>query len=623
MSWFSLVKAPQLPSNEMAFLGMLSQDETAQNLIDLVNQEDTSKRGMGKKKFKEFVQNYSANSSDSFFASLEPSSRNIFSAQKAKIYKNFLKVRKAVGVRASRASYGGLEEAKNILSDEKLQTKENILALYSKFLRKSQNLDKLSREELQSLEKNLEKYAEEPKNYRIGKENLLVSDKIVDYGYALLQFAVRNPPKSEISGFITKNGPSDSVKIFERIVKLENLQSEADKFIKNMEKGQEDFEMLEDNNQQDGNFRKLVQQSKKSEKMSNYFGKTAKLKFTTKQTISDYKVSDIRDSEVRAYLELLTVSKPSILGIETRPFTRALEVRLGPENDKISIGKPIPIIVQKGKTYTAINLFNEILTSAYSGSKAFSQAFGTSRGRVRRSKAKDKIGSTQKEIESVPDKVKEILEIGPEEDAVGELEFFKENPEMLEESQLEELKELSPRFDEDELNLEVFITSSTVSDFADVPILQILREYAKENDMSLADTLFEDVALDEISTQTPAKAIIAYIQMLIQFTGGQIMEMSEKLPPFGDNGKEGESSDYKTEADAFMSEFNKETDNLKESLKKAIKDKLQDIIDNPRKYPELYGITSNEKEISIESLPKVLFNYKTTEGVTVQFIKEA
>jgi hypothetical protein len=156
MSWRAILKQT-LPTSEIALISMLGSDATTNILIELINkEEDSGKRGTGKKKFNQLVKKFDDVSPESFLNSMEKSTQNMVKDQIDTIFENFQRVKREIASRMSRKRHN-FETLDEYLVDDK----EIVTYLYNNHRQAS--LKKLVRgataAQLTKMKKLFEKYA--------------------------------------------------------------------------------------------------------------------------------------------------------------------------------------------------------------------------------------------------------------------------------------------------------------------------------------------------------------------------------------------------------------------------------------------------------------------------------
>ena len=277
-----------MPSDEVALFSMLSNYSTTNRLRDIIAAR--SKKGAGKRKFKQFIEQYDDSSPEALLNSMGKVAKDMLGSKIEEIHDNFLAIKAAMKAKSSRTKIEG-----DKLSDFLVEDKETVEYLYNNF-RKTRfrpMRSKATPEELDKMLKLFTKYAEKPKTFA-------EFDDVLNFGYAKLKIIVLGAKKDSVSGFESEKGPTKEATTFKKVIKDAKIDDIKKREVKDLAK-KLGMELREGENYR---LEKTI-----STNMSEFLGKQRKtegFKFQQAEEIKTYEVSEIGPFEVRAFFKLMT-----------------------------------------------------------------------------------------------------------------------------------------------------------------------------------------------------------------------------------------------------------------------------------------------------------------------------
>ena len=421
MTWQLLLKS-ELPSDEVALFSMLSNYSTTNRLRDIIAAR--SKKGAGKRKFKEFVEQYDDSSPEALLNSMGKVAKDMLGSKIEEIHDNFLAIKAALSKKMQPSRKEG-----DKLSDFLVEDKETVEYLYNNFrqTRFRPMRSKATPEELDKMLKLFTKYAEKPKTFA-------EFDDVLNFGYAKLKIIVLGAKKDSVSGFESEKGPTKEATTFKKIIKDAKIDDIKKKEVKNLSK-KLGMELREGENYR---LEKTI-----SRNMSEFLGKQQKtegFKFQQAEEIKNYEVSEIGPFEVRAFFKLMTEKYD-----DTRNITNALNFKI--EGEEIGHGRSadLPIMIKSKNQYRPSDFIYQLLIQDNPGIKALEKAMQTTISGQRRDVLSEEArGKTEGlTVETlIPNDFIEAIELSPDD--------YKErgNSIVLDDTALEEINENIESFDE-------------------------------------------------------------------------------------------------------------------------------------------------------------------------------
>ena len=223
MSWQLLLKS-ELPSDEVALFSMLSDYSTTNRLRDIIAARN--RKGAGKRKFKEFIEQYDDSSPEALLSSMGKVAKDMLGSKIEEIHDNFLAIKAAM-----KAKVPELKKEGDKLSDFLVEDKETVEYLYNNF-RKTRfrpMRSKATPEELDKMLKLFTKYAEKPKTFA-------EFDDVLNFGYAKLKIIVLGAKKDSVSGFESEKGPTKEATTFKKVIKDAKIDDIKKKEVKDLAK---------------------------------------------------------------------------------------------------------------------------------------------------------------------------------------------------------------------------------------------------------------------------------------------------------------------------------------------------------------------------------------------------
>ena len=421
MTWQLLLKS-ELPSDEVALFSMLSNYSTTNRLRDIIAAR--SKKGAGKRKFKEFIEQYDDSSPEALLNSMGKVAKDMLGSKIEEIHDNFLAIKAALSKKMQPSRKEG-----DKLSDFLVEDKETVEYLYNNFrqTRFRPMRSKATPEELDKMLKLFTKYAEKPKTFA-------EFDDVLNFGYAKLKIIVLGAKKDSVSGFESEKGPTKEATTFKKIIKDAKIDDIKKKEVKNLSK-KLGMELREGENYR---LEKTI-----SRNMSEFLGKQQKtegFKFQQAEEIKNYEVSEIGPFEVRAFFKLMTEKYD-----DTRNITNALNFKI--EGEEIGHGRSadLPIMIKSKNQYRPSDFIYQLLIQDNPGIKALEKAMQTTISGQRRDVLSEEArGKTEGlTVETlIPNDFIEAIELSPDD--------YKErgNSIVLDDTALEEINENIESFDE-------------------------------------------------------------------------------------------------------------------------------------------------------------------------------
>ena len=151
--------------------------------------------------------------------------------------------------------------------------------------------------------------------------------------------------------------------------------------------------------------------------------------------------------------------------------------------------------------------------------------------------------------------------------------------------------------------------------------LDDLIAIAEEENKNIADLAFSQKYIGEgrFESDNNGVLLLNMITLLEKYDSGDTLKKVEEIYTPASKGKEAKvNSEAKK---PFLDELNTAINELSTKFREGIKNKLQSIIDNPGKYPKLYGMRKDQRKILDlqEILPKQFFSIDV--GREVNLIK--
>ena len=616
MTWQLLLKS-ELPSDEVALFSMLSNYSTTNRLRDIIAAR--SKKGAGKRKFKEFIEQYDDSSPEALLNSMGKVAKDMLGSKIEEIHDNFLAIKAALSKKMQPSRKEG-----DKLSDFLVEDKETVEYLYNNFrqTRFRPMRSKATPEELDKMLKLFTKYAEKPKTFA-------EFDDVLNFGYAKLKIIVLGAKKDSVSGFESEKGPTKEATTFKKIIKDAKIDDIKKKEVKNLSK-KLGMELREGENYR---LEKTI-----SRNMSEFLGKQQKtegFKFQQAEEIKNYEVSEIGPFEVRAFFKLMTEKYD-----DTRNITNALNFKI--EGEEIGHGRSadLPIMIKSKNQYRPSDFIYQLLIQDNPGINALEKAMQTTISGQRRDVLSEEArGKTEGlTVETlIPNDFIEAIELSPDD--------YKErgNSIVLDDTALEEIneniesfdevpnyiKENYPDFDFDKAKgeyvkryfqekTEAFEGERVVDINDPLDALISLADEENKNIISLADSP-KYRKEGRFESDENEILLLNMLTLLEKYGGGDAMDKVEEIYTPASKGKEAKVNSGAKKP--FLDELDNEIKELSTKFRDGIKSKFQDIIDNPGKYPQIYGMKKDQRKILDlrEILPKQFFSIDV--GREVNLIK--
>lgn len=596
---------------------MLSNYSTTNRLRDIIAAR--SKKGAGKRKFKEFIEQYDDSSPEALLDSMGKVAKDMLGSKIEEIHDNFLAIKSALSKKMQPSRKEG-----DKLSDFLVEDKETVEYLYNNF-RKTRfrpMRSKASPEELDKMLKLFKKYAEKPKTFA-------EFDNVLNFGYAKLKIVVIGAKKDSVSGFESEKGPTKEATTFKRVIKDAKIDDVKKKEVKDLAK-KLGMELREGENYR---LEKTI-----SKNMSEFLGKQQKtegFKFQQAEEIKNYEVSEIGPFEVRAFFKLMTGKYG-----DTRDITNELIFKISEENIGEKLDNKLRILIHTNKQYRPTDFIYQLLSQYVKGIKALEVAMQTTISGQR----KDLLDEESKE--ETESKVVETLIPNDFIRALGMYpDDYKEkgNSIVLDDTALVEINENIESFDEvpnyikenypdfefdkaKSVYVKRYFQEKTeafegerVVDINDP--LDALIAIAEEENKNIADLAFSQKYIGEgrFESDNNGVLLLNMITLLEKYDSGNTLGKVEEIYTPASKGKEAKvNSEAKK---PFLDELNTAINELSTKFREGIKNKLQSIIDNPGKYPKLYGMRKDQRKILDlqEILPKQFFSIDV--GQEVNLIK--
>ena len=606
-----------MPSDEVALFSMLSNYSTTNRLRDIIAAR--SKKGAGKRKFKQFIEQYDDSSPEALLNSMGKVAKDMLGSKIEEIHDNFLAIKAAMKAKSSRTKIEG-----DKLSDFLVEDKETVEYLYNNF-RKTRfrpMRSKATPEELDKMLKLFTKYAEKPKTFA-------EFDDVLNFGYAKLKIIVLGAKKDSVSGFESEKGPTKEATTFKKVIKDAKIDDIKKREVKDLAK-KLGMELREGENYR---LEKTI-----STNMSEFLGKQRKtegFKFQQAEEIKTYEVSEIGPFEVRAFFKLMTEKYG-----DTRDITNELIFKISEENIGEKLDNKLRILIHTNKQYRPTDFIYQLLSQDVRGIKALEKAMQTTISGQRRDVLSEEAREKTEDLTVetlIPNDFIEAIELSPDDYKEREnsivlddtaLEEINENIESFDEVP-NYIKENYPDFDFDKAKGEYVkryfqekteaFEGERVVDINDP--LDDLIAIAEEENKNIADLAFSQKYIGEgrFESDNNGVLLLNMITLLEKYDSGDTLKKVEEIYTPASKGKEAKvNSEAKK---PFLDELNTAINELSTKFREGIKNKLQSIIDNPGKYPKLYGMRKDQRKILDlqEILPKQFFSIDV--GREVNLIK--
>jgi len=632
MSWRAILKQT-LPTSEIALISMLGSDATTNILIELINkEEDSGKRGTGKKKFNQLVKKFDDVSPESFLNSMEKSTQNMVKDQIDTIFENFQRVKREIASRMSRKRHN-FETLDEYLVDDK----EIVTYLYNNHRQAS--LKKLVRgataAQLTKMKKLFEKYAKKPENYD-------KFDETLNYNYAKLKVTVIDSPLESISGFESEKGPTKFATVVKLVFKLDENKEPTSQFQEKIDKIQEKLQKKNKSFRlSDENAKIETYISKNTTEFNPKYKKIKDFKFKEPSIKRQYKVAEVDNSVVEGYFKLLRTN----YGDNNKEITKELLFRI--KGDSIA-DKEFGIVIPTGNQYIPNDFVYGVLVTANTGLKAYASAekatLSGARGESlyqvtisegdRSVKVSDKAEDTQETafIQYIPLEVTDVLEITTDPNKRKKLQIDGNKVKLTE--QLKEyiimekqfadddaLMELNSEFDPEKYNWQIFTINESVGIQEDVKgVLGALIDLAKEENETIVELMYGDKVSPKLDSDKNEYNLLSFLRLLEKYITGRSDDLAEKI--YTPNQQDKEQGVNSEAIEPFLNALDEEITLLQDLFKEGIEKKFLDIISNPYKYPALYKIKADKtvSEDLKESLPSQFFSLDI-KGNSVSFIE--
>ena len=323
---------------------------------------------------------------------------------------------------------------------------------------------------------------------------------------------------------------------------------------------------------------------------------------------------------------------------DTRDITNELIFKISEENIGEKLDNKLRILIHTKKQYRPTDFIYQLLTQDVKGIKALEAAMQTTISGQRkdvlseeaREKTEDLIVETL-----IPNDFVEAIGLFPDDyeergdSIILDATSLEEINEMLEEydSAPQELKERYPDFDFDKAKgeyvkryfqekTEAFV-GERVTDINDP--LNALIAIAEEENKNIADLAFSQKYIGEgrFESDNNGVLLLNMLTLLEKYDSGDTLKKVEEIYTPASKGKEAKvNSEAKK---PFLDELNTAINELSTKFREGIKNKLQSIIDNPGKYPKLYGMKKDQRKILDlqEILPKQFFSIDVGQEVNL------
>jgi len=615
LSWQLLLKS-ELPSDEVALFSMLSNYSTTNRLRDIIATTNPNKKSAGKRKFKKFIEQYDDSSPETLLNSMGKVAKDMLGSKIEEIHDNFLAIKAALSKKMQPSRKEG-----DKLSDFLVEDKETVEYLYNNFrkTRFKPMRSKATPDELDKMLKLFTKYAEKPKTFAEFND-------VLNFGYAKLKIVVIGAKKDSVSGFESEKGPTKEATTFKKVIKDAKIEDIKKKEVKDLAK-KLGMELREGENYR---MEKTI-----SENMSKFLGKQRKtegFKFQQAEEIKTYQVAEIGSNEVKAYFKLMTTQYKR-QNLNTRLITNDLNFKIGGEKVGHDNAKELPIMYKSNEQYRATDFMFELLSSQKEGIKAAEDALRATVSGQRFEILPEEEAQEATEDASVkvlvPNDFIEAIGLQPDDfEEVGasivldDTALFDINESISEYDETpREIKDNYPDFDFDNakgLYVETYFKSRKEAvEGASVDIndpLNALIQIAEEENKGIISLSDDNKFRGEGRFEDSNKGILLLnlITLLEKYGGGEAMDKGEEIYTPASKGKEAKvNSEAKK---PFLDELDNEIKQLSTKFKDGIKNKLQSIIDNPGKYPSIYGIKARQaKLLDLEQiLPKEFFSVEVS-----------
>ena len=596
---------------------MLSNYSTTNRLRDIIAAR--SKKGAGKRKFKQFIEQYDDSSPEALLNSMGKVAKDMLGSKIEEIHDNFLAIKAAMKAKSSRTKIEG-----DKLSDFLVEDKETVEYLYNNFrqTRFRPMRSKATPEELDKMLKLFTKYAEKPKTFA-------EFDDVLNFGYAKLKIIVLGAKKDSVSGFESEKGPTKEATTFKKVIKDAKIDDIKKREVKDLAK-KLGMELREGENYR---LEKTI-----STNMSEFLGKQRKtegFKFQQAEEIKTYEVSEIGPFEVRAFFKLMTEKYG-----DTRDITNELIFKISEENIGEKLDNKLRILIHTNKQYRPTDFIYQLLSQDVRGIKALEKAMQTTISGQRRDVLSEEAREKTEDLTVetlIPNDFIEAIELSPDDYKEREnsivlddtaLDEINENIESFDEVP-NYIKENYPDFDFDKAKGEYVkryfqekteaFEGERVVDINDP--LDDLIAIAEEENKNIADLAFSQKYIGEgrFESDNNGVLLLNMITLLEKYDSGDTLKKVEEIYTPASKGKEAKvNSEAKK---PFLDELNTAINELSTKFREGIKNKLQSIIDNPGKYPKLYGMRKDQRKILDlqEILPKQFFSIDV--GREVNLIK--
>ena len=593
---------------------MLSNYSTTNRLRDIIAAR--SKKGAGKRKFKKFIEKYDDSSPEALLNSMGKVAKDMLGGKIEEIHDNFLAIKAALSKKMQPSRKEG-----DKLSDFLVEDKETVEYLYNNFKenRFKPIRSKATPEELDKMLKLFTKYAEKPKTFA-------EFDDVLNFGYAKLKIIVLGAKKDSVSGFESEKGPTKEATTFKKVIKDAEIDAIKKKEVKDLAK-KLGMELREGENYR---IEKTI-----SRNASRFLGKQRKtegFKFQQAEEIKTYEVAEIGSNEVKAFFRLMNIQYKR-QNLNTRLITNALNFKIDGQKIGHENAKELPIMYKSNEQYRGTDFMFELLSSQKEGIKAAEDALRATVSGQRFELLPEEEAQEATEDASVetlvPNDFIEAIGLQPDDFkevgnsiALDDTALFDINESISEYDEVpEHIKQNYPDFEFDKAKgpyVEIYFKARReAGEGASVDIndpLNALIKIAEEENKGITALSDDNKFRGEGRFEDSNKGVLLLnlITLLEKYGGGEAMDKGEEIYTPASKGKEAKvNSEAKK---PFLDELDNEIKELSTKFRDGIKNKLQDIIDNPGKYPQIYGMKKDQRKILDlqEILPKEFFSVEVS-----------